>query len=401
MKGGRGVDRRTFLSRGAGVGSAMAIGTLAGSVEGARHEAAPRKVRVGVIGCGSVSRMYLPNLSACPFVELVSTCDKIPERAEQAAARFKVPQPLPAHRRDARRCSVRPDGDADRHAGARSAEQACRRCRQAHLEREAAGELLRGGQGPARSGPAEGGPDLGCARRGHQPPVRPDGEAAPEGAIGHVAAAHATYGHLGPGWSAFFYEKLGGSMPDLGVYNMTTLTGLLGPARAVVGAHGHHHAHPPGRQQGEDQGRGGRQHHGHARPRQQHLLAHPVRFQLLRPSRPRRLGARPAQHLDRRQGGDHGAGRLRLGPSRRRPRHAGPADPEAALHRVTRLGLAARRVASSPNASPQARSRSSPWSIRSTSSRSSRPPAPRGRSGKRVELQSTFNGPLFLEGRNP
>ena len=49
-----------------------------------------------------------------------------------------------------------------------------------------------------------------------------------------LAAAHATYGHLGPDWSAFFYEKLGGSMPDLGVYNLTTLTGVLGPAKAVV-----------------------------------------------------------------------------------------------------------------------------------------------------------------------
>src|SRR5690606_29541504 len=55
-----------------------------------------------------------------------------------------------------------------------------------------------------------------------------------EGKLGRVAAAHAEYGHTGPTWSAFFYEKGGGSMPDLGVYNFTTLTGLLGPARAVT-----------------------------------------------------------------------------------------------------------------------------------------------------------------------
>jgi predicted dehydrogenase len=52
--------------------------------------------------------------------------------------------------------------------------------------------------------------------------------------LGRVAAAHADYGHTGPNWSAFFYEKGGGSLPDLGVYNLTTLTGLLGPAKAVV-----------------------------------------------------------------------------------------------------------------------------------------------------------------------
>ena len=55
-----------------------------------------------------------------------------------------------------------------------------------------------------------------------------------EGKLGKVSAAHAHYGHLGPDWSAFFYEKNGGSMPDLGVYNMVTLTGLLGPVKSVV-----------------------------------------------------------------------------------------------------------------------------------------------------------------------
>jgi predicted dehydrogenase len=49
-----------------------------------------------------------------------------------------------------------------------------------------------------------------------------------------VAAAHGDYGHTGPDWSAFFYEKGGGSLPDLAVYNLTTLTGLLGPAKSVA-----------------------------------------------------------------------------------------------------------------------------------------------------------------------
>jgi predicted dehydrogenase len=54
------------------------------------------------------------------------------------------------------------------------------------------------------------------------------------GKLGKIAAAHAHYGHLGPHWSAFFYEKNGGSMPDLAVYNMASLTGLLGPVKSVV-----------------------------------------------------------------------------------------------------------------------------------------------------------------------
>jgi predicted dehydrogenase len=52
--------------------------------------------------------------------------------------------------------------------------------------------------------------------------------------LGRVAAAQAFYGHNGPDWSSFFYEKGGGSMPDLAVYNMTTLTGVLGPAKRVT-----------------------------------------------------------------------------------------------------------------------------------------------------------------------
>jgi predicted dehydrogenase len=54
------------------------------------------------------------------------------------------------------------------------------------------------------------------------------------GTLGRLSNAHASYGHLGPDWAAFFYTKGGGSLPDLGVYNLTSLTGLLGPARSVV-----------------------------------------------------------------------------------------------------------------------------------------------------------------------
>ena len=59
-------------------------------------------------------------------------------------------------------------------------------------------------------------------------------QAIRDGKLGRVAAAHASYGHGGPSWSSFFYEKDGGSLYDLGVYSITTLTGLLGPAKAVI-----------------------------------------------------------------------------------------------------------------------------------------------------------------------
>ena len=53
------------------------------------------------------------------------------------------------------------------------------------------------------------------------------------GEIGRVVNARARYGWSGPAWGPWFYGAGGGSLFDLGVYNVTTLTGLLGPAKRV------------------------------------------------------------------------------------------------------------------------------------------------------------------------
>ncbi|MBL9128084.1 MAG: Gfo/Idh/MocA family oxidoreductase, partial [Verrucomicrobiales bacterium] len=54
------------------------------------------------------------------------------------------------------------------------------------------------------------------------------------GAIGKVCSARARYGWAGPWWSEWFYRPGGGCLFDLGIYSVTTLTGLLGPARRVM-----------------------------------------------------------------------------------------------------------------------------------------------------------------------
>src|SRR5262245_23168310 len=81
------LDRRTFL------GTAATAGAL--GLAGVAAAAEPAKVKVGVIGCGSVSHSYLPHLSKCPHVELVSACDIIPERMKAQAKRFKIPNQYP------------------------------------------------------------------------------------------------------------------------------------------------------------------------------------------------------------------------------------------------------------------------------------------------------------------
>jgi predicted dehydrogenase len=52
--------------------------------------------------------------------------------------------------------------------------------------------------------------------------------------IGDVVSARARYGWAGPWWGKWFYEPGGGSLFDLGIYNVTSLCGLMGSAKRVT-----------------------------------------------------------------------------------------------------------------------------------------------------------------------
>lgn len=54
------------------------------------------------------------------------------------------------------------------------------------------------------------------------------------GDIGRVVSARGRYGWAGPDWTDWFYKPGGGALFDLGVYNVTTLTGWLGPVRRAT-----------------------------------------------------------------------------------------------------------------------------------------------------------------------
>ena len=66
-------------------------------------------------------------------------------------------------------------------------------------------------------------------------------------------------------------------MPDLGVYNLTSLTGLLGPGQGGHSDGQHRHAKTHGRRQGRHQGRGRGQRHGPPGSWQRRLVARAVR----------------------------------------------------------------------------------------------------------------------------
>lgn len=53
------------------------------------------------------------------------------------------------------------------------------------------------------------------------------------GGVGRPLLARSRYGWDGPDWGQWFYAPGGGPLFDLGVYNVTSLTGLLGPVTRV------------------------------------------------------------------------------------------------------------------------------------------------------------------------
>lgn len=66
------------------------------------------------------------------------------------------------------------------------------------------------------------------------PTFRAVRQAVEAGTIGRLLTARARYGWAGPWWGEWFYQPGGGSLFDLGVYNVTTLCALFGPARRVT-----------------------------------------------------------------------------------------------------------------------------------------------------------------------
>ena len=67
------------------------------------------------------------------------------------------------------------------------------------------------------------------------PTFRAVHRAVREGLVGDLLTARARYGWAGPWWNEWFYEPGGGSLFDLGVYNVTSLCALFGPAQRVTG----------------------------------------------------------------------------------------------------------------------------------------------------------------------
>lgn len=224
------ITRKEFLEK---TGSAAAAFLLS-SLTSAAKDFPQGKIKVAVIGCGSVSNKYLPHLSKSPFVELVSTCDIRYERAKDQARKYNVPNHYPHI--DQLLAGAPFDlmvtlTDMQEHG--RLNKQALMAGKHVWSEKPMA-NTYREGKELLDLSRQKGLRIWGAPAVVNSPQFEFMSQTIQQGKLGKIAAAHAHYGHLGPDWSAFFYEKGGGSLPDLGVYNIATLTGLIGPARAII-----------------------------------------------------------------------------------------------------------------------------------------------------------------------
>jgi len=225
------ITRQKFLRSTAMAGAAF----LLSSLESFATTKPDKKLRVAIIGCGSVSNRYIPHLQTSSLIEIVALCDIKYERALEQNKKYNVSAATYPHI-DKLLAGVPFDmmittTDMQMHG---------------ELNKKA---LLAGknvwSEKPMANTYAEGKALLDLAKsKGiriwgapavvNSPQFAFMSKCVQEGKLGKIASAHGQYGHTGPTWSAFFYEKGGGSMPDLGVYNMATLTGLVGPAKSVM-----------------------------------------------------------------------------------------------------------------------------------------------------------------------
>jgi predicted dehydrogenase len=225
------ISRQKFLQYTASAGAAM----LLSSLEGFAKERDDKKLRIAVIGCGSVSNRYLPQLLSSQLLQVVSLCDIKYDRAVNQNQKYNVNAETYPHI-DKMLAGVEFDmmvTITDMQVHGELNKIALNVGKQVWSEKPMA-NTYKEGKALLDLAKSKNLRLWGAPAVVDSPQFAFMSKTLRDGKLGLLSSAHAQYGHTGPTWSAFFYEKGGGSMPDLGVYNMSTLTGLLGPAKSVM-----------------------------------------------------------------------------------------------------------------------------------------------------------------------
>ena len=197
------------------------------------------KVRVGIVGCGVISGIYLKNLPTFDLVEVVACADLLLERAQARAAEYGI----------AKACTpdalfsdpdvelvvnlTVPKAHAPVALAAVEAGKSVYTEKPLTVERAQGQRLLKLAK---EKGVLVGGAPDTFLGGGHQTCRK----AIDDGLIGEPVAASAfMLGHGHEHWHpdpGFYYQVGGGPMFDMGPYYLTALVNLIGPIRRVSGS---------------------------------------------------------------------------------------------------------------------------------------------------------------------
>lgn len=195
-----------------------------------------KRVRVGVIGCGNVLSAYrvpLQSLSAAGRVEIVAACGRESQREETLHAigpcRFSLREEDLLDANDIHAVVILTSMPSH----GRLARAALESGKHVLVEKPMATGL---DEATSLVALAESKRlQFACAPfTVLSPTFRSLSSRIARGDIGTPTLARSRYGWSGPWWNPWFYVEGGGCLFDLGVYGLTTLTGLLGPVRSVT-----------------------------------------------------------------------------------------------------------------------------------------------------------------------
>lgn len=199
-----------------------------------------KKVNVGIVGCGNISGIYLTNLTGmfADTVNVVAVCDLIPEKALAAQEKYHIPK---AYFTDE---EIMADGEIELIVNITTPDQHC----PVNLMALAAGKHAYC-EKPLAICREDGEKQVALAKEkglllGGAPDTFLGGgiqtcrKLIDDGWIGDVVAVNASmrcHGHESwhPG-PAFYYQKGGGPMFDMGPYYLTCLVNLVGAVESVM-----------------------------------------------------------------------------------------------------------------------------------------------------------------------
>jgi len=201
---------------------------------------ASETVKVGIVGCGNISGIYLKNMSQVfDVLEVVACADLIMDRAKAKAEEYEgvkartVKALLADPAIDIVVNLTIPNAHAEVALAAVKAGKSVYNEKPLAVAREEGKELLKAAE--AKGVLVGGAPDtfLGAG-------LQTCRKLIDDGWIGEPVAATAfMMGHGHEGWHPdpeFFYKPGGGPMFDMGPYYLTALVSLIGPVRRVTGA---------------------------------------------------------------------------------------------------------------------------------------------------------------------